>query len=50
MIRGKLLIAAMLVCGSAFGQTFGTRESPDCGKPFKIVGNLYYVGTFDLAC
>lgn len=38
---------------TAFGQQTRTLNSPEWSKPFlpvRIVGNVYYVGTWDLAC
>jgi metallo-beta-lactamase class B len=51
MIRRAFVL--MLLAASAYAQQGKTLVSPDWSRPFppfRIVGNLYYVGTYDLAC
>ncbi|HEX3748430.1 MAG TPA: subclass B3 metallo-beta-lactamase [Bryobacteraceae bacterium] len=46
-------IAVFLMAATAFAQTAQNITSDEMTRPFppfRIVGNLYYVGTYDLAC
>ena len=46
-----ILILSLIVC--AFSHSANAQDNPEWSKeykPFRIVGNLYYVGTYDLAC
>jgi metallo-beta-lactamase class B len=48
--RALMLLPALVFC--AFGQTAQSLASPDWVKPFppfRIVGNVYWVGTYDLS-
>ena len=58
-MKARVLIAAALVAFAAAGAGYAQQRvhppitNKDWEKPvpgFKIVGNLYYVGTYDLAC
>jgi metallo-beta-lactamase class B len=44
----RILISALLVCGMASAQGNSTWRNPY--PAHRIAGNLYYVGTEDLAC
>lgn len=49
---GTMIILALTVSCTS-GQTVALPSNPDWTKPyepFRIAGNLYYVGTYDLAC
>ncbi|QJD96618.1 subclass B3 metallo-beta-lactamase [Mucilaginibacter robiniae] len=55
LTRVALIIGLLKVCYTAFAQP--VKEPRDVNSewsksypPFRIVGNLYYVGTYDLAC
>ena len=51
MTRRVTILALLAFCG--YAQEAKTLDSPEWSKPFpafQIVGNLYYVGTYDLAC
>ena len=56
MKKGLLLICLFGTCSLAWAQKViepSTKEHPEWSRPyppFQIVGNLYYVGTYDLAC
>ncbi|MEO7962115.1 MAG: subclass B3 metallo-beta-lactamase, partial [Ginsengibacter sp.] len=51
-----MLLAAVLVLTSQYGRAQKVKEPKTTAKwtaryqPFRIAGNLYYVGTYDLAC
>jgi len=52
-MRLKHTIFALIAIGAALAQTAASISSPDWSRPFppfRIAGNLYYVGTYDLAC
>lgn len=47
------ILALLLVAFTAFGQQSRNLNSPEWSRPFpplKLIGNVYYVGTWDLAC
>jgi metallo-beta-lactamase class B len=54
MARLYSFLLMLIVCCSAQAQTtHSSVDPPDWSKeyaPFRIVGNVYYVGTYDLAC
>jgi len=58
MIKQRLIFVTLAFCSSSLQSSAQKVNEPQTGnkqwsqpyQPFRIVGNLYYVGTYDLAC
>jgi metallo-beta-lactamase class B len=48
----RVLVLAAVACGLATTASVGAQGSPDWTRPFppfKLIGNVYWVGTYDLS-